>query len=55
MKQFGLLSLLSMWLLGQAQAADLNLPTSPIFVQGQVAPLVMLVMGRDHTLYYEAS
>ncbi|MCD8548143.1 MAG: hypothetical protein LRY38_06940 [Aeromonadaceae bacterium] len=54
MKQFGILSLLSMLLLGSTQAADLSLPTSPIFVQGQVAPLVMLVMGRDHTLYYEA-
>lgn len=35
-------------------AADLNLSTTPLFLGGQAAPLVMLVMGRDHTLYYEA-
>lgn len=38
-----------------ALAADLSLPNAPLFVPGQnIAPLVMLVMGRDHTLYYEA-
>lgn len=35
--------------------ANLSLPDAPLFVPGQnIAPLVMLVMGRDHTLYYEA-
>ncbi len=36
-------------------AAQLSLPDAPLFVPGQnIPPLVMLVMGRDHTLYYEA-
>lgn len=35
-------------------SADVNLSTTPLFLGGQAAPLVMLVMGRDHTLYYEA-
>lgn len=38
----------------QSGAANLNLPTAPLFVNGQSTPLVMLVMGRDHTLYYAA-
>lgn len=36
------------------EAADLSLPSQPLFVDGARTPLVMLVMGRDHTLYYEA-
>lgn len=37
-----------------AQAAT-NLAQAPLFVSGAAAPpLNMLVMGRDHTLYYEA-
>ena len=36
-------------------AANLVLPNAPLFVPAQnIPPLVMLVMGRDHTLYYEA-
>jgi type IV pilus assembly protein PilY1 len=36
-------------------AAELSLPGGPLFVAYQNhTPLVMLVMGRDHTLYYEA-
>lgn len=36
-------------------STNLSLPDAPLFVPGQnIAPLVMLVMGRDHTLYYEA-
>lgn len=36
-------------------SANLSLPDAPLFVPGQnIPPLVMLVMGRDHTLYYEA-
>ncbi|WP_411992909.1 pilus assembly protein [Agarivorans sp. DSG3-1] len=35
-------------------AANLNLADSPLYVATTPAPMVMLVMGRDHTLYYEA-
>ena len=36
-------------------ASELALPNAPLFVPGEnIAPLVMLVMGRDHTLFYEA-
>ncbi len=34
--------------------ADINIAQSPIFVSAAVPPLNMLVMGRDHKLYYEA-
>lgn len=37
-----------------ASAAPLNLETAPLFVSSTVPPLSMLVMGRDHKLYYEA-
>ncbi|WP_427980482.1 pilus assembly protein [Agarivorans sp.] len=36
------------------KAADLNLATKPLHVASKPPPMVMLVMGRDHTLYYEA-
>ena len=35
-------------------AAPLNLADTPLFVSSTVPPLSMLVMGRDHKLYYEA-
>ncbi|WP_432460760.1 MULTISPECIES: pilus assembly protein [unclassified Agarivorans] len=35
-------------------AANLNLADVPLYVATVPAPMVMLVMGRDHTLYYEA-
>ncbi len=35
-------------------SSELALPTKPLFVDGDKTPLVMLIMGRDHTLYYEA-
>lgn len=35
-------------------AGPLNLAASPLFVTTTVPPLTMLVMGRDHKLYYEA-
>jgi type IV pilus assembly protein PilY1 len=35
-------------------AGPLNLAASPLFVTTSVPPLTMLVMGRDHKLYYEA-
>jgi type IV pilus assembly protein PilY1 len=34
--------------------ADIDIAQSPIFVSAAVPPLNMLVMGRDHKLYYEA-
>ena len=37
-----------------AQAVDLNLSDGPLFLSPTVAPLNMLVVGRDHKLYYEA-
>ncbi len=37
-----------------ANAAPLAILDSPLFLNGSVAPLNMLVMGRDHKLYYEA-
>ena len=39
---------------GHASAATLNLADSPLFLQGTVPPLNMLVLSRDHRLYYEA-
>jgi type IV pilus assembly protein PilY1 len=35
-------------------AATLNLGDKPLFVSTSVPPLTMLVMGKDHKLYYEA-
>jgi type IV pilus assembly protein PilY1 len=37
-----------------AAAAPLSIANVPLFLPGAVPPLNMLVMGRDHTLYYEA-
>ncbi len=36
------------------RAAPLNLADTPLFLDAAVAPLNMLVLGRDHKLYYEA-
>ncbi|HKE93397.1 MAG TPA: hypothetical protein VKB34_03755, partial [Povalibacter sp.] len=36
-----------------AQAANLVLSDSPLFLSANVPPMNMLVMGRDHKLYYE--
>ncbi len=36
------------------QAGELVLSDTPLFLQPSVAPLNMLVVGRDHKLYYEA-
>lgn len=38
----------------QAGAAPLNLVDAPLFLDAAVPPLNMLVLGRDHKLYYEA-
>ena len=37
-----------------AQGQALNISDAPLFLNGSVAPLNMLVLGRDHKLYYEA-
>ena len=39
---------------GTALAAPLDLSDTPLFLTEKVPPLNMLVMGRDHKLYYEA-
>lgn len=44
----------SILLSGQAHAANLALTDSPLFLSTSVPPLNLLVMGRDHKLYYEA-
>ena len=35
-------------------AQDLNISQIPLFLGQNIPPLLMLVMGRDHKLYYEA-
>ncbi len=37
-----------------ARPTDLDLAKAPLFVTETVPPLTLLVMGRDHKLYYEA-
>ncbi len=37
-----------------AITAPLNIPDVPVFLDQSVAPVNMLVVGRDHKLYYEA-
>ena len=50
-----LVGLLAGWVVTfPAAAAPLNIATVPLFLPGAVPPLTMLVMGRDHTLFYEA-
>jgi type IV pilus assembly protein PilY1 len=39
---------------GNVPAAELNVSETPLFLSGTVPPLNLLVMGRDHKLYYEA-
>jgi type IV pilus assembly protein PilY1 len=39
---------------GMASAASLSIVDVPLFLSGNVAPLNMLVLGRDHKLFYEA-
>ena len=39
---------------GQLTAAELDLTDTPLFVNTAAPPLVMLTMGRNHKLYYEA-
>src|SRR5690606_28698322 len=45
----------AVWLLGSSAAfAATDVSDVPLFLPGAVPPLNMLVMARDHTLYYEA-
>ena len=37
-----------------ALSATLNIADTPLFLTDEVTPLTMLVVGRDHKLYYEA-
>jgi len=39
---------------GLTYAASLSITDVPLFLSGNVAPLNMLVVGRDHKLFYEA-
>ena len=39
---------------GAASAATLNIADTPLFLNSVVAPLNMLVVGRDHKMFYEA-
>ena len=39
---------------GSSVAAPLALPDLPLFLPESVPPLNLLVIGRDHKLYYEA-
>ncbi|MCZ8130336.1 MAG: PilC/PilY family type IV pilus protein [Steroidobacteraceae bacterium] len=40
--------------IGAAQATPMNLIDTPLYLNQSVAPMNMLVMGRDHKLFYEA-
>lgn len=42
------------FLSANVQAAPLDISDAPLFLQDSVAPLNLLVLGRDHKLYYEA-
>ncbi len=37
-----------------AQAAQLSLPNTPLYLIGAVTPKVMLDLSRDHQLFYKA-
>lgn len=50
----GLIALVAAMYPGAVSAATLNIATVPLFVSSSVPPLNMIVMGRDHKLYYEA-
>ena len=39
---------------GIASGTNYNISDSPLFITANVPPLTLLVMGRDHKLYYEA-
>ncbi|ABA58732.1 fimbrial assembly protein [Nitrosococcus oceani ATCC 19707] len=45
---------LALGYVGNTQGANLNLNNKPLFLTDNAPPLTMLVMGKDHKLYYEA-
>jgi type IV pilus assembly protein PilY1 len=45
---------LSVALANSAQGAALDISNNPLFLNTTVPPLNMIIMGRDHKLYYEA-
>ncbi len=49
-----LIVLFSLGFYRQLFAAPLNLADTPLFLTESVPPLTMIVMGKDHKLYYEA-
>jgi type IV pilus assembly protein PilY1 len=51
---FAIVKLLVLGTSGLASAASLSIVDVPLFLSGNVAPLNMLVLGRDHKLFYEA-
>ncbi|UPW19084.1 PilC/PilY family type IV pilus protein [Agarivorans sp. TSD2052] len=48
------LSLATLVISSPLLAANLDLADAPLYVATTPSPMVMLVMGRDHTLFYEA-
>src|SRR5690349_9428830 len=55
MKRFyWLLLLMSSLFGGMSHAAPLNISQSPLFYTESVAPMTMIVLGRDHKLYFDA-
>ena len=49
-----LAAVLTMFAATASQSAPLAIRDTPLFITDNYAPLNMLVMGRDHKLYYEA-
>lgn len=49
-----LLLILNLGIIFSVNAQNLNISQNPLFLGQNVPPLLMLVMGRDHKLYYEA-
>lgn len=49
-----LICLVSQLFFNSSIAAPLNLSQSPLFLTNSVAPLTLLVLSRDHKLYFEA-
>lgn len=55
MKRIPLLALLcGLLVLGPLHAATMSLSQTPLFLTNKVPPLTMLVVNRDHQLYFEA-
>ena len=51
---FAALSAILVTMTGTAAGAPLAISDSPLFLNAVVPPLNMLVVGRDHKLFYEA-